>query len=1227
MVVLLGRNLPSLLALFKKRGAAKAEHEKRLSVQCKAGEEQPDNVFFPSSRPPHLEELHIQAQAGLRSLQSQEKQKQAKRGWDRSDAGSVQSSCSSTDGDDLSIQSQAPSCTTEMTSDDALSIRSEMIQRKGSTFRPHDSFPKSSGKGEKRRRERRTTVLGLPQHVQKELGLSNGYDAKKRPGSIAAQASPASQPLRNGGGLPSNTLRIPTFDGKPQPAVVPEGGARVSLQALEAKAADMSLQRHIDRVYYDDSLVGRKTATKLSPLARPKSLAVPWMTTRPASPERLSPPVLSISPQGTYLSKIIPNAVLPPMVDVIALSCNKVRTLSRCSLATASPAPSARSVGRFPAAPRSQEHSSSSDSWSHSQSTETIVSNTSTISSHGGTSGSRRGEGGPGDPARAVARPEPDRLSTYSSASGTSTGRTQASVAPASPSLLMVRPAGSSGRASPAYSTGSAADGSDSVSVRSDRSSTRSVSLRKLKKAPVPPRRTYSLHQKAQRLETEGAPKAMGLPPKAERRPPRESGEAWATAHRGGPRLAAEDEVFSPPSPSETGSLACSPDFSRRGPVTADALHEVDGLRASEAPELPSKHSSPGRTMSPSSGYSSQSGTPTLCPRGLAGQASSPGKKRLQPKRPERVCSLQSPGLSVSSSLTSLSSSASDPAPAEAPALPPAGALPAAAPADRLVPPPHPKVPAPVALPPTSAPAALIPPPPEPRTSPAAPASLPAPERAGALMRPSNGSPPPSPPPAYHPPPPPAKMVGGSPEVAAAAPSAAELDASLDVLWPPPPPPVPDEHDLSMADFPPPDEAYFSLAPPGVQSAAVETPSVEAAGAALAGEQLASRGAAPPAGSATPVASSAFSATVPSKTERQGAPDAPPLPAPEAEPPAPPKLPVAGDPSSSQPSPRKPATPVPAAPPPCSAQAQPSLKKPAGDPHPDLRKEPATRSKSGCVPKEDASLPIVTPSLLQMVRLRSVSVDAHGPVASAGAATSPAEQNGPGSGGGGRPGQLAPQKPVRKSLSLRVPPSASKEATSTNALCEAVRLKASALSSREAPSLGMAERRASHQPALSTVAAPPAGEPRDGQVSPLHKSPASTASFIFAKSSKKLVIETASSPEAQASLKKNLVAELMTVSSQHSLAASGQAQKPQKVPPPIAKKPSLGPSHPQLPWSPGPPGAEQRGSLLPAFGARTRKEGPGNQASGGRANSDSLPAGPEIPLQSPPAPDLREEIA
>lgn len=52
-------------------GAAKTENDKRLSVQYKPGEECPDNVFFPSTRPPHLEELHNQAREGLKSLQHQ----------------------------------------------------------------------------------------------------------------------------------------------------------------------------------------------------------------------------------------------------------------------------------------------------------------------------------------------------------------------------------------------------------------------------------------------------------------------------------------------------------------------------------------------------------------------------------------------------------------------------------------------------------------------------------------------------------------------------------------------------------------------------------------------------------------------------------------------------------------------------------------------------------------------------------------------------------------------------------------------------------------------------------------------------------------------------------------------------------------------------------------------------------------------------------------------------
>ncbi|KAL8220333.1 UNVERIFIED_CONTAM: hypothetical protein K2H54_043768 [Gekko kuhli] len=1196
-------------------GAAKSDNDKRLSVQYKAGEEKPDNVFFPCNRPPHLEELHIQAQAGLKSLQSQEKHKQTKRAWDQSDANSIQSSRSSTEGDDLSIRSKTPSCTTE-NSEDALSIRSEMIQRKGSTFRPHDSFPKSSMKGEKRRRERRTTVLGLPQHVQKELGLSNGYDSKKRPGSIAVRASPSPQPPVNRTEVSGNTIHIPTVDGKLESTAVPEGGAHVSLPALELEAADGALQRHIDRVYYDDSLLGRKTAAKLSPLVRPKSLAVPWVTTQPGSPELLRP-VMSISPQGTYLSKIIPNAILPPMVDVIALSRNKVRTLSRCSLATASPA-SVRSLGRFPSAPRSREHSSSSDNWSHSQSTETIVSNTSTISSHGGTHSQKTSEVGQDRQVRTAARPELDQLSTYSSVS-----RASSNYIKASPSLL--QPPGSSGRASPAYSTGSVADGSDTLSVRSDRSTSRSVSLRKMKKPPAPPRRTYSLSQKAQQLEASGAPKGMGLPPKPERRPQRESSEGWAAARLGNSGLAGEDDVFSPSSQTETSSLcsdslAYSADLSPGGPLPTDGQQE-----------LPTKQGSPshfGRTMSPSSGYSSQSGTPTLHTRGLLSHTSSPRSKRPQPKKPERVCSLQSPGLSVSSSLTSLSSSASDPPPAETPS---SGTAPAPNKVDRFVIPPHPKVPAPFSPPPSKPQQAEL------NTADSPPHASPSTGKAimepPVLSKPTNGSPPPSPPPAYHPPPPPAKKVDVSPEVPSA--SETEHDAPQDVLWPPPPPPVPDEHDLSMADFPPPDEAYFSLPLPEAQPVPAEAPSVEAPEAPPTMEPLASQRAVSAEKGQEPMPSPSFSTMVCSKIQQQGVLDATSLPAPTLEPPPPPKIPTAGVASGSQFSHRKAAASVSVVPQPSGLQTQPSLKKTAGSSRLDLKKEPASRTKSNPMPKEDASLPIVTPSLLQMVRLRSINMDAHSPMASPAAAKLPVEQNGTSSGASSKPVQAAPQKPIRKSLSLKGPPSASKGASPSNPLHNAVRLKASTLSSTDAPSLGTAERKARNRltlPTPSTAAMAAPGDTKDGQLSPLHKSPASTASFIFAKSSKKLVIETSSSPEAQANLKKNLVAELMNVSGQRPTATLGLNQqgsgkpeaqkKPQKIPPPIAKKPSLAPGHLPSPHSPKPLGMEELSSSLSAAGDRTKSAGTENQASPVEAGGKSPPARPEMLLQSPPAQDI-----
>ncbi|XP_061870674.1 uncharacterized protein KIAA1522 homolog isoform X2 [Colius striatus] len=1097
----------------KHRAGAAKEAEKRLSVQYTAGEECPDNVFFPSTRPPHLEELHNQAQEGLKSLQYQEKQKQTKSAWDHGDTSSLQS-CTSSEDDSGSFRSRAASCATDSTSEDALSIRSEMIQRKGSTFRPHDSFPKSSERAGKKRKERRTTVLGIPQHVQKELGLRSSREADGR----GQGGGRAPQSLLNGGQVSGDAVRIPTIDGKLQPPPGP-AGARVRLGALEE--ADAALQKHIDRVYYDDTLLGRKTMAKLSPVARPKSLAVPGMTTNASPPELLSP-VMSISPQGTYMSKIIPNAILPPMVDVVALTRSSVRTLSRCSLVSSSPA-SVRSLARFSERScRSREPSSSSDNWSHSQSTETIVSNSSTISSQGG-SERRQPEAVPR--SEAAARCDSDQISVYSSA-GFTGSCAQPRPAPPTPGLPAV--GGGSGRASPAYSTSSQAEGSDTGSLASERSSARSVSLRKMKKPPAPPRRTYSLHQKA-----DGDPKVLGLPPKPDRRSQRESGVPWS------PRPepfspTAEDEVFSPSSLSETSSLRSE---SLAGASSPEALRGSPGvtlvLREPQAQPKWSCTDGSDRTMSPSSGYSSQSGTPTLPTKGLGPPSVSPG--RAQPQKPDRLCSLQSPALSVSSSLTSISSSASDPAPPE----------PLSCRSDRFIIPPHPKVPAPFSPPPTkpqqpaAAAARLLP-------SPDPPAPSTASQEPSA--KPSAKSPPPSPPPAYHPPPPPAKKAEGTPQ--------ATSEAPAEAAWPPPPPPSSEDHDLAMADFPPPDEAFFSDAVPAPKAA--PSPGVVSAAAS-------------------------------SHSQRPDPPPAAPQPPAPAEPP----------PAAAVPPPPPLPPPSALAPPP-----QTGLKKAANGPVADAKKEAAARSKSGAVPKEDASLPIVTPSLLQMVRLRSVSVE---PPAAAGPEERP-----------------APQKPVRRSLSTRQPPPA-KDVVPSNQLLQAVHLKAAALACGEAlekPAGGRA------------AAAGPEGPPGDGQLSPRHKSPASTASFIFAKSSKKLVIETASSPEAQADLKRNLVAELMNFSGQRSAASAatqqgpGAAQaprKPGKIPPPVAKKPSLGPGPAPSPLSPkvlgaealGSPGPQGKATAAPADQSRTKSE------AAGAAGSSTMETAP----QSLPAPDGRGATA
>ncbi|XP_060061780.1 uncharacterized protein KIAA1522 homolog isoform X2 [Erinaceus europaeus] len=1007
----------------KGRGSAKSESDKRLSVGPGQGQrsvidDHQDNVFFPSGRPPHLEELHTQAQEGLRSLQYQEKQKLNRGGWDHGDTQSIQSSQTGPDEDSISFCSQSTSYTAESsTAEDALSIRSEMIQRKGSTFRPHDSFPKSGKSGRRRRRERRSTVLGLPQHVQKELGLRNEREAPGTP--------------RPPG--PRDAVRIPTVDG--HPAGLASGtGVRVSLQTLEAEAnaeTEATLQCHIDRVYRDDTLVGRSTGARPPPLTRPMSLAVPGMTGGAGPVEPLSP-AMSISPQATYLSKLIPHAVLPPTVDVVALGRCSVRTLSRCSLLSASPA-SVHSLGRFSSVssprPRSRHPSSSSDTWSHSQSSETIVSDGSTLSSKGGSEG---------QPEGSVA---------------------SASVAPP--------PQGGSGRGSP--SGGSTAEASDTVSIRSSgQLSGRSVSLRKMKRAPPPPRRTYSLHQHQRGSTSPDGP--TGLPPKPERKQQPQLPRPPTTGGSEG-----------------TGAAPCSSNSAGRW---------VPGLSPGGSRRPPR---SPERTLSPSSGYSSQSGTPTLLPKVLVGAPPSPGK--IQPPKPERVTSLRSPGASVSSSLTSLCSSSSDPVPSAPHTSATLG--------DRFVIPPHPKVPAPFSPPPSkpknpnqAAPAVAAPavaPGPvsltgaSPESLPASQTSLAPPQRS--LIASKDQSPPPSPPPSYHPPPPPTKK----PEVVEDAPSAPESteEPLQDPNWPPPPPPAPEEQDLSMADFPPPEEAFFSVA--GSEPAGPSVPPELASSLVLLS-----------------------SATVPSCS-----------------------------------------TPDPPPPPPAASVTGSVTKAP--------RKEPVSCSKTTGMPKEDAGTPLVTPSLLQMVRLRSV-----------GAPTGPPT---PAS------GSPAPQKPLRRALSGRASP----VTAPSSGLHAAVRLKATNLAASEGP-----------------LSAQPNGPPEAESRSP--QSPASTASFIFSKGTKKLQLERPVSPEALADLQRNLVAELRSVSEQRPPQAT---KKSPKTPPPVARKPSGGVLAPTSPGFPRaePPTAPSNG--LPHAKDRTQGELAEN---GGVMHL----VGPEE--QKPPGSDPQKEL-
>ncbi|NXU43970.1 NHSL1 protein, partial [Drymodes brunneopygia] len=294
----------------------------------------------------------------------------------------------------------------------------------------------------------------------------------------------------------------------------------------------------------------------------------------------------------------------------------------------------------------------------------------------------------------------------------------------------------------------------DDQSGHGDKSLARNISLKKAKKPPLPPSRTDSLRRmpkkKAQSngqildetlIATLQHSLQLNLKCKngssPSQSPCSDYEDPWVLRSRSQSSVSASSSMMSTtapnlysictvtPSQSETSSIkseyadqwgfysdyAAVADDQVKSPVTHSAStssalsdysisHFSDGSRAS-VPQVPSglakpKSSSPEkshRVTSPSSGYSSQSNTPTALtpvPVLVKSASSGNGKSKLKPKVPERKSSLLS-SVSMSSSSTSLSSNTSTEGSVSVKKLDPA----LSPPVDSGAPPPPPPLPIP----------------------------------------------------------------------------------------------------------------------------------------------------------------------------------------------------------------------------------------------------------------------------------------------------------------------------------------------------------------------------------------------------------------------------------------------------------------------------------------------------------------------------------------------------
>ncbi|XP_059212213.1 NHS-like protein 1 isoform X2 [Centropristis striata] len=724
----------------------------------------------------------------------------------------------------------------------------------------------------------------------------------------------------------SGILMLPQYNRDPSRFhSLPRQGARVSLSAdpicssTPIKSEEqITPQRQIGKLQVDNTVVHMRNAPRTGTLPRPKSQEVRGTQ----ASDWGGGPACVVSPHAAYSTSVIPNATLSSSSEVITLN-----TSGQLPHSPASAYPTARPLS-LASSTNTDSMISSPAAFSHSSTCPALATSTPTHTSKDGclVVTAPASESGHSDssihshstlaPTPPSCPPEeqwiydtpenvvvPHRTLTsscstpinqlYSSLDLSSRTTTDSSslysqdndgyyTSMHMDSGLRSRSHGSGHGAAPGratrhsmYECREMANQEDSASLYSDRSLSRSISLRKAKKPPLPPARTDSLRRKANAKKPLGGVSAisgakepngamlnetliaslqqslqMGLrggkgkgasPSSPSHSPSSDYDDPWVLRPRSHSSISAGSSAASlvanancggvsnvyslchvTPAHSDTSSLRSDyadswgyyMDYPRNHgdqraqtpPVHATEREMSAGahpgelqnggeiLNDGQAPGAPGQEggvamkpkmstSSPDRVhrlTSPSSGYSSQSNTPTAgTPVPSFVRSMSPSGSRPRPKVPERKSSLLS-SVSMSSSSTSLSSNTSDSLKSSGPPPPPPPPLPlssSSAPTTPLSPPP----PFPPPLPPCSS---AGPPPPAPPlpTTPQGPTLMPPPVSSTS--------------PEFPPPPSPEMLIHSS----------SSFNTSFSPP-PPPPPPVP-----SMGPPPPPPLPAF--APP-----------------------------------------------------------------------------------------------------------------------------------------------------------------------------------------------------------------------------------------------------------------------------------------------------------------------------------------------------------------------------------------------------------------------------